>query len=120
MVIDERLEFGSAFPCHFARWEIGFIRNHPANRGLPRPVRAKQKIEKGKTIELVICKSLCSWVHDGSHYAHDDLYVSIGDTMVGNYLRVFREIFEKQEHHAHYKMMMMSDDYVESPVQRLV
>ncbi len=64
--------------------------------------------------EKVICKSLCSWVHDGSHYAHDDLYVSIGDTMVDTYLRVFREIFEKQEHHAHYKMMM-GDDYVESP-----
>ena len=64
--------------------------------------------------EKVTCKSLCSWVHDGSHYAHDDLYVSIGDTMVDTYLRVFRKIFEKQEHHAHYKMMM-GDDYVESP-----
>ncbi len=64
--------------------------------------------------ERVICKSLCSWVHDGSHYAHDDLYISIGDTMVDTYLRVFREIFEKQQQHAHYKMMM-GDDYVENP-----
>ncbi len=26
--------------------------------------------------EKTICKSLCSWLHDGSHYAHDSLYVS--------------------------------------------
>lgn len=64
--------------------------------------------------EKIICKSLCSWVHDGSHYAHDDLYISMSDAMVDTYLRVFREIFEKQQQHAHYKMMM-GDDYVENP-----
>lgn len=32
--------------------------------------------------------------------------------MVENYLRLFREIFEKSEHHAHYKMMM-GDAYLE-------
>ena len=64
--------------------------------------------------EKIICKSLCSWVNDGSHYAHDDLYVSIDDTMVDSYLKVFRAIFEKSEHRAHYKMMM-GDDFVESP-----
>lgn len=63
--------------------------------------------------EKVICKSLCSWVHDGSHYAHDDLYVSINDTMVDTYLTVFRAIFEKEGHRAHYQMMMR-DDFVES------
>lgn len=56
--------------------------------------------------EKFICKSLFSWVNDGSHYAHDDLYVSIDDSMVENYLKVFRAIFEKSEHFAHYKMMM--------------
>lgn len=56
--------------------------------------------------EKLICKSLCSWVHDGSHYAHDDLYVSIDDSMVDSYLKVFRAIFEKSKHGAHYKMMM--------------
>jgi wobble nucleotide-excising tRNase len=56
--------------------------------------------------EKIICKSLCSWVHDGSHYAHDDLYVSIDDTMVDSYLGVFRSIFDKAGHSAHYKMMM--------------
>ena len=56
--------------------------------------------------EMLICKSLCSWVHDGSHYAHDDFYVSIDDSMVDAYLNVFKAIFEKSGHIAHYKMMM--------------
>lgn len=64
--------------------------------------------------EMIICKSLCSWVHDGSHYAHDDLYVSIDDSMVENYLKVFRAIFIKSGHLAHYKMMM-GDAFVEEP-----
>ena len=64
--------------------------------------------------EKLICKSLCSWVHDGSHYAHDDLYVSIDDSTVDNYLQVFRGIFEKSGHAAHYKMMM-GDAFVEEP-----
>lgn len=63
--------------------------------------------------EKVICKSLCSWVHDGSHYAHDNLYVSIDDSMVDSYLEVFRAIFDKSGHGAHYKMMM-GDAFKES------
>jgi wobble nucleotide-excising tRNase len=64
--------------------------------------------------EKMICSSLCSWVHDGSHYAHDDLYVSIDDSMVEAYLKVFRAIFERTEHLAHYKMMM-GDAFEEGP-----
>jgi len=56
--------------------------------------------------EMIICKSLCSWVHDGSHYAHDDFYVAIDDAMVDAYLNVFKGIFERTGHSAHYKMMM--------------
>lgn len=63
--------------------------------------------------EKIICKSLCSWMHDGSHYAHDDLYVSIDNSMVDTYLTVFRAIFDKSGHSAHYKMMM-GDAYVEN------
>ncbi len=66
--------------------------------------------------EMIICKSLCSWVHDGSHYAHDDLYVFIDDSMVENYLKVFREIFVKSGHIAHYKMMM-GGAFVEDPMK---
>jgi len=62
--------------------------------------------------EKLICKSLISWVNDGSHFSHDDLYVSINDSMIEPYLNVFRDIFKKSDHMAHYKMMM-GDAYVE-------
>jgi wobble nucleotide-excising tRNase len=65
--------------------------------------------------EKLICKSLISWVNDGSHFSHDDLYVSISDSMIEPYLNVFREIFRKSDHMAHYKMMM-GDAYVEVPL----
>ena len=63
--------------------------------------------------EKLICKSLFSWVNDGSHSALDDLYISIDSGTVENYLKVFRNIFERTEHDAHYKMMMGSA-YIES------
>ena len=64
--------------------------------------------------DKVICKSLCSWMHDGSHNAHDDLYISIDDSAVDAYLRVFRAIFKNWGHEAHYKMMM-GDAFEEEP-----
>lgn len=63
--------------------------------------------------ERLICKSLFSWVNYGSHYAHDDLYVSIDSSTVEIYLNVFRAIFEKSGHLGHYKMMM-GEDYLEN------
>jgi wobble nucleotide-excising tRNase len=56
--------------------------------------------------EKLICKSLFSWVNAGSHDAHEDLYVSIDNSTVEIYLKVFKEIFEKLGHLEHYKMMM--------------
>ena len=56
--------------------------------------------------EKLACRSLCSWVNDGSHSAQDDLYVSVDDSMVETYLRVFKSVFEKSNHKAHYEMMM--------------
>jgi len=56
--------------------------------------------------EKLICKSLFSWVNEGSHYALDDIYVSIDDNVVETYLQVFKKIFQKSEHSAHYEMMM--------------
>jgi wobble nucleotide-excising tRNase len=53
-----------------------------------------------------ICKSLFSWVNDGSHSAFDDLYESIDDTVVETYLNVFKAVFENEGHLAHYEMMM--------------
>jgi wobble nucleotide-excising tRNase len=65
--------------------------------------------------DKLICKSLFSWVNAGSHYALDDLYVSIDDATVDVYLRVFREIFERYDHFAHYRMMMGDAFVEESP-----
>ena len=56
--------------------------------------------------EKLICKSLFSWVNDGSHSAHDSLYVSIDGSVVDIYLSVFQRIFEETGQIAHYKMMM--------------
>ena len=43
--------------------------------------------------DRLICKSLFSWVHDGSHYAHDDLYLGLSgfpNAILGPF-GVFRE-----------------------------
>jgi wobble nucleotide-excising tRNase len=63
--------------------------------------------------EKFICRSLFSWVNDGSHYALDDLYVTNDDSTVETNLKMFRAIFEKSGHQAHYRMMM-GNEYVES------
>ncbi len=62
--------------------------------------------------DQLICNSLLSWVNDGSHYAQDDIYVSMDQGAVQSYLKVFHMIFKLSEHEAHYKMMM-GDAYVE-------
>lgn len=59
--------------------------------------------------EKLICKSLFSWVNDGSHFAHDDIFVSDGAS-VDTYLQVFKDVFYKLNHDAHYRMMMREDE----------
>jgi wobble nucleotide-excising tRNase len=59
--------------------------------------------------EKFICKSLFSWVNDGSHFAHDDIFVSDGAS-VDTYLQVFKDVFYKLNHDAHYRMMMREDE----------
>lgn len=56
--------------------------------------------------ERFICNALFSWVNDGSHSAHEDIYLAIADEGVENFLKVFRAIFEKSGHPEHFKMMM--------------
>ena len=56
--------------------------------------------------EKIICGTLLSWVHDGSHNVDEDLYISCDDETVGKYLDVFTKIFEKSGHIEHYNMMM--------------
>lgn len=57
--------------------------------------------------EKLACRALLSWVNDGSHSAHDDLYVAVDETTVELYLKVFRRIFESEGHIGHYNMMMV-------------
>lgn len=55
--------------------------------------------------DKLICQSLFSWVNDGSHSIHDDLYINHGEQTNEVYLRVFRNIFDKAEQLGHYNMM---------------
>lgn len=52
-----------------------------------------------------ICNSLFSWVNDGSHSIHDDLYINHGEQTNEVYLRVFRSIFDEAGQIGHYNMM---------------
>ncbi len=56
--------------------------------------------------EKIICKSLVSWVNDGSHFISDDLMVHIDDDEVQKYISVFKCIFQKMDHISHYEMMI--------------
>ncbi len=53
-----------------------------------------------------ICRSLLSWINDGSHCMPDDLYVEALDDSLERYQEVFRKIFEYTNHIEHYNMMM--------------
>ena len=53
-----------------------------------------------------ICRSLLSWVNDGSHCIPDDLYIERTDDMLERYMTVFKAIFEYTHHIEHYNMMM--------------
>jgi wobble nucleotide-excising tRNase len=66
-------------------------------------------------VDKVACASLVSWVNDGSHFTPDDINFALDQPAVDNYLRVFRAIFEKWDHGAHYRMMMGST-YVEDSI----
>lgn len=55
--------------------------------------------------EKLICQSLFSWVNDGSHSIHDDLYINHGEQTNETYLRVFRDVFKKAGQLGHYNMM---------------
>lgn len=53
-----------------------------------------------------ICRSLISWINDGSHCIPDDLYVEALDDSLERYQEVFRMIFFHTNHIEHYNMMM--------------
>lgn len=60
--------------------------------------------------DKLICQSLFSWVNDGSHSIHDDLYINHGEQTNEAYLRVFRDIFDKAGQLGHYEMMVGNPD----------
>ena len=60
----------------------------------------------GTKEEQEICKSLISWINDGSHSINDDLFVELQDRTIENYKKVFKEIFILTNHEGHYNMMM--------------
>jgi wobble nucleotide-excising tRNase len=64
-------------------------------------------IKKFKTKEeQEICRSLISWINDGSHSINDDLFVELQDRTIENYQKVFKDIFKLTNHAGHYDMMM--------------
>jgi wobble nucleotide-excising tRNase len=79
----------------------------------------KSKLEKlhdhftGRDRE--VCRCLLSWIHDGSHMAHDDLFVAVDDRVIEIFLQVFRSIFDKAGFIDHYNMMMGIVAEPESP-----
>lgn len=76
-------------------------------------------IEKFTGKDKQICGSLFSWVNDGSHAVHDDLYISADDAAIERYLDVFKRIFEITGHMEHYNMMMKIEP-VAAPPQPVV
>ena len=59
--------------------------------------------------ERIIAKSLLAWIHDGSHSIPDDLYIDSYSDMVPKYKEVFKQLFIKSGHEAHYNMMMKNE-----------
>lgn len=60
--------------------------------------------------DQMIARSLLYWINDGSHSIPDDLHIDSYTDAVPKYKRIFREIFEKSNHLAHYNMMMKIED----------
>lgn len=60
--------------------------------------------------ELAIATSFASWYDEGSHDISDDLYVQHPHILNEKYMNVFKRIFEKLGHIAHYNMMMHLED----------
>ena len=58
--------------------------------------------------EKWICRSLFSWVNEGSHFAHDDPSFSPDESMAETYLNVFKKVFEQTGNEGHYDMMTSS------------
>jgi wobble nucleotide-excising tRNase len=56
--------------------------------------------------EKLICRSLFSWVHAGSHGLPDDIFHTLDEATMERYLAVFQKVFVRMRHTNHYNMMM--------------
>ncbi len=64
-------------------------------------------IDAFDTIEdKMVCRSLISWINEGSHSIPDDFYIDSYTDATTRYKNVFKEIFIKMDHKPHYDMMM--------------
>lgn len=70
----------------------------------------KKFIKKFDEKDILIVKSLLSFINSGSHSIMDDLYMVPDVNLNQNAFRIFREIFEKLGHINHYKMMMREEN----------
>ncbi|MBC9812383.1 AAA family ATPase [Crocinitomicaceae bacterium CZZ-1] len=66
--------------------------------------------------EQEICRSLISWINDGSHVIPDDLYIEHQDTVAEKYFEVFKAVFDKTGHIEHYNMMMQVETTISTVV----
>lgn len=60
--------------------------------------------------EQIICKSLLSWINDGSHCVPDSLCIEFPDKTIEVYHKVFQNIFRYTNNEGHYNMMMGIDE----------
>lgn len=65
-------------------------------------------VEEFEGQEMFVCRSLTSWIHDGSHCMSEGIDIGFGQDLSDHYLPVFEAIFEKTGHQKHYEMMMES------------
>lgn len=56
--------------------------------------------------ESAIEMSFASWYDEGSHDISDDLFVEHPNVLTEKYMSVFKKLFERKGHIAHYNMMM--------------
>lgn len=56
--------------------------------------------------EKIVVESLFQWMNEGSHIIPDDAFVEPYTDIVQRYKKIFRQIFDKSGHIAHYNMMM--------------
>ncbi|MDR3712859.1 MAG: AAA family ATPase [Puia sp.] len=63
-------------------------------------------VEKFNGEEKLICRSLLSWVHAGSHGLPDDIFHTLDEATMERYLAVFQKVFVRMGHTNHYNMMM--------------